>query len=76
MDAAIGRYKAHIEGTDLILTHELGISFDLTVDETLALFDFINVYRQTLITTRRDTLHDTEPRLERVFIEEQDGLDD
>ncbi len=71
MDAIIGRYRVHIEGTQLILTHEVGISFDLTPDETLGLRDFINVYRQALIDAQRDT----EPRLERVVVEEQDEED-
>jgi len=71
VDVIIGRYRVRIEGNQLILTHEVGISFDLTPDEALGLRDFINVYRQALIDAQRDT----EPRLERVLVEEQDEED-
>jgi hypothetical protein len=68
MDAIIGRYRVRAEETELVLTHQSGISFDLTPDEALNLFDFIKVYRQALI----DTEFDTEPRLERVVVEERE----
>jgi hypothetical protein len=48
MDAIIGRFKVRIEETGLILKHEVGVSFDLTIEETLGLFNFINAYRGTL----------------------------
>ncbi len=50
MDAIIGRYRAHAEGTCIVLQHPTGISFDLKPEEALALTNFINVYRQTLTT--------------------------
>ena len=50
----------------LVITHPAGISFDLTLEETLGLMNFINVYRQTLIAMQRDT----EPRLERITRDE------
>jgi hypothetical protein len=71
MDAIIGRYKIRMEETGLVITHPAGISFDLTLDETLGLMDFINIYRQTLIVMQRDT----EPRLERITIDENDKRD-
>jgi hypothetical protein len=61
MEAIIGRYRASMEGTGLVLKHTAGISFDMTVDETLELWDFINAYRQTLMTMRRDIDPHTEP---------------
>ncbi len=61
MEAIIGRYRARMEGTGLVLKHTAGISFVMTVDETLDLWDFINAYRQTLMTIRRDIDPQTEP---------------
>jgi hypothetical protein len=69
MDAIMGRYRVHLERTGLVLSHEAGLSFDLTPDETLWLLDFINVYRQTLITIQRET----DPHIERIAV---DGNDD
>jgi hypothetical protein len=66
MDAIIGRYRVHLEETGLVLTHPMGITFDLTPDETLGLWNFIKVYRQTLITMQRDT----DPRLGGIVIDE------
>ena len=66
MDAIIGRYKAHMEESGLVLTHPTGISFDLTVDEALDLLDFIKVYQRALNMRERDT----NPELERVVIDE------
>ena len=69
MDAIIGRYKARMEETGLILKHEAGISFELRPDETLGLWDFINAYRQTLIAMQQDT----DPRIERIVVDEHDN---
>ncbi len=66
MDAIFGRYRARIEDTGLVLTHETGISFDFTLDETLWLLDLICVYRQALITLQRET----DPRIERITVDE------
>ena len=66
MDAIIGRYKANMESTGLVLKHTAGISFDLTPEETLGLFDFINAYRETLLTIQRDT----DPHMERIVLDE------
>ncbi len=54
MDAIIGRFKVHIEETGLILKHEVGVSFDLTIEETLGLFNFINTYHGALIALKGD----------------------
>ena len=74
MDAIIGRYRARMEETGLILRHATGISFELTVDETLGLLNFISVYRQTLLALQdeQDDV-ETEPRLERVVIQKEDN---
>ena len=71
MDAIVGRYRARMEETGLILRHASGINFDLTPEETLGLLDFINAYRQTLLTLQQD--RDTDPELERVVIERDDS---
>jgi len=68
MDAIIGRYRVHMEEMGLILKHASGINFDLTPDETLNLLDFINAYRQTLLTMQQESDQDTEPELERIVI--------
>jgi hypothetical protein len=68
MDAVIGRYKARMENTGLVLKHTAGISFDLTLEETLGLYDFIQGYRETLLTIQRET----DPRMERVVIDKED----
>jgi hypothetical protein len=48
MDASIGKYKLRMEDAQLIITHEAGISFDLTSEEALGIWSFINIYRQSL----------------------------
>ena len=58
-----------MENTGLVLKHAAGISFDLTVEETLGLFDFINAYRQTLLTMQQET----DPHIERVVLDEHDN---
>lgn len=68
MDAIIGRYRVHMGDTGLVLTHPSGISFDLTADEALDLLDFLKVYRQSLITSERET----NPELERIIIQEHE----
>ena len=69
MDAIIGRYRAHMQETGLILRHATGLSFELTVDETLGLLNFISVYRDALLALQDDQDDaETEPRLERVLI--------
>lgn len=71
MDAIIGRYRARMEENGLTLKHAAGINFDLTVEETLALLDFINVYRETLLSLQEDE-RETEPRLESITLPKDD----
>ena len=66
MDAIIGRYKVRVEVSGIVLTHPSGISFDIKAEEALKLQDFLKVYRQTLLTSERET----NPELERIVIEE------
>ena len=68
MDAIIGRYKVRMEDSGIILTHPSGISFEIKAEEALILYDFLKVYRQTLLTTERET----NPELERIVIKEQE----
>ena len=65
MDAIIGRYKVRMGDSGIILTHPSGISFEITADEALELQEFLKVYRQTLLTSERET----NPELERIVIE-------
>lgn len=78
MDAIIGRYRARMEESGLVLRHASGINFDLTPEETLGLLDFINAYRQTLLFLQereRDLLQerDTDPEIERIVVDRDDN---
>jgi len=64
MNAIIGRYKARMEDSGLVLTHPAGISFDLTVNEALELLEFLKIHCQALITAERET----NPELVRIVI--------
>lgn len=65
MDAIIGRYRARMEENGLLLKHATGITFDLNLEETLALLDFINAYRPTLLMMMRET----DPQLQRIVLD-------
>jgi hypothetical protein len=54
MDAIIGKYRARIEETGLILTHPTGISFDLTLDEEVGLMGLIKVYQDARAAAQQD----------------------
>jgi len=68
MDAIIGRYKVGLKETGLTLKHETGIAFELTIEETLGLFSFLNVYHETLLALQDDDEPETQ-KLSRVVIE-------
>jgi len=72
MDAIIGRYRVRMEENGLILGHMSGINFDLTVDETVGLLDFLNAYRQTLSTLQHDNERETDPCMERVVVQKKE----
>lgn len=69
MDAIIGRYRVRMEECGLVLRHSSGINFDLSIDETLGLLDFINAYRQTLLALQE---RETDPHLERIIFDKDD----
>ncbi|GCE24892.1 hypothetical protein KDA_03760 [Dictyobacter alpinus] len=73
MDAIVGRYRARMEETGLILRHASGINFDLTPEETLGLLDFITAYRQTLLSLQE---RDTDPRMERIVLDINEKTED
>lgn len=67
MDAIVGRYRARMEESGLILKHPSGISFDLTPEETLGLLDFITAYRPTLLALQEE--RDTDPRMVSIVLD-------
>jgi hypothetical protein len=71
MDAIIGRYRARMEDTGLVLKHASGINFDLTLEETLGLLDFINAYRRTLLILQEQE-RETDPQLERIVLAKEE----
>ena len=76
MDAIIGRYRARMEESGLVLRHASGINFDLSVDESIGLLAFLNAYRQTLLALQIDNERDTHPYLERIIPEKQEEQTD
>ncbi len=68
MDAMIGTYKVRMETNQLVLTHSSGISFMLTREEVVGLFDFIEVYRETLMLE----LADTDPCMEIISLKKEE----
>jgi hypothetical protein len=74
MDAIIGRYRMSMEETGLVLKHQAGISFDLTVEETLGLRDFINLYHQTLMDLQEEKIdRQTEPDIKAIVLNKEDS---
>lgn len=69
IDAIIGRYRVRMEEAGMVLTHPTGISFDLTTDEALRLYEFIGVYRETLQVQVDE--RETEPEIKRVVINKE-----
>jgi len=73
MHANIGKYRAHMKESGLVLKHAAGISFDLTPEETLGLWDFIKVYRETLIALR--TTDPETQKLTHIVMDDDDKQD-
>ena len=71
MDAIIGKYRVDLEESGLVLKHQSGISFDLTLEETLALMHFLNVYREAWAAMKPDT----HGRLESIVLDEKNVQD-
>ncbi len=63
MDAIIGRYKVGLKETGLILKHETGIAFELTIEETLGFFSFLNAYHGTLLAL----MDENEPETQKLI---------
>lgn len=74
MDAIIGRYRLRMEENGLVLGHMSGINFDLTIDETVGLMDFLNAYRQTLSSLQQDNERETDPCMERVVLSKDGAI--
>lgn len=71
MDAIIGRYQVGLKETGLTLIHESGIAFDLTIEETLGLFSFLDVYHATLSSLRGNKEPETEKLLRILVVDDQ-----
>ena len=72
-DAVIGRYRVDLEENGLlVLKHPAGICFDVTLDETLELLDFLSMHRSALLAIDRGQSRDTDPVLRIVKQEETD----
>jgi len=69
MYAIIGRYKVGLKETSLTLKHEAGIAFDLTIEEALGLFTFLNAYHGTLLALKDDNEPETQKWI-RVVIDD------
>jgi len=63
MDAIIGRFRVGLKKTGLTLTHETGISFDLTLEESLGLFRLLQAYYETFLSLKGDREQHTEELL-------------
>lgn len=48
MDATIGRYTVRLDEHQCVLTHPLGISFDLSIAEALQLHALLEFYRPAM----------------------------
>jgi hypothetical protein len=70
-DAVIGRYRVDLEENGLlVLKHPAGICFDVTLDETLELLDFLSIHRSALLAIDRGQSRETDPVLRIVKKEE------
>jgi hypothetical protein len=72
MDAIIGNYKVRMETSQLVLTHASGISFMLTREEAIGLFNFIKVYQETFILKQADT----ESRIEIISLKNANNINE
>lgn len=66
MDAIIGRYKALMDESGLILKHPTGISIDFRPNEVLGLWRFIDFYREQIAAMQNEA----KPTIETVETEE------
>jgi len=52
METIIGKYRARMKETGLVLIHPVGISFDLTLDQAVELMEFIDGCQDALVATQ------------------------
>ena len=71
MDRMIGKYRARMKETGLVLIHPVGISFDLSPDQAVELMEFIKVYQAAIAAAQRQT----EPSIESVGVDEEFSSD-
>lgn len=51
MDRMIGKYRARMKETGLVLIHPVGISFDLSPDQAVELMEFIDGFQDAIEAT-------------------------
>lgn len=74
MDVTMGKYKIRLEEQQCVLTHPVGISFDLSLAEALELWSFLDLYRPTLLEALEEREKETDPQLPSVFL--KGGIDE
>jgi len=52
METMIGKYRARMKETGLVLIHPVGVSFDLTLDEAVELMEFIEGCRDAIVASQ------------------------
>jgi hypothetical protein len=72
MDAIIGRYKVGLKETGLTLKHEAGIAFELTIEETLGLYTFLDAYHETLLALKDKNEQKTQKIIQVVIDDAKD----
>jgi hypothetical protein len=58
MEAMIGKYKARMKETGLVLIHPVGFSFDLTFNEAVELMEFIDGCQNAIVATQSHEMMD------------------
>ena len=58
METMIGKYRARMKESGLVLIHPVGFNFDLTLDEAVELKEFIDDCQDALATTGSHELMD------------------
>jgi hypothetical protein len=70
MDVTVGKYKIRLEEQQCVLTHPVGISFDLSLSEALALWSFLDLYRPSLLAALEGQEKATDSQLPRILVQE------
>jgi len=58
METMIGKYRARMKESGLVLIHPVGFNFDLTLDEALELREFIDGCQDAIVATQCHGLTD------------------